>query len=220
MISTGGLSNLMGNSVVGENYFCAEGELSGDKCIIYSKPYIVGNINIAEVINSKDLNELAIVLNNVQNSKDDYPLYNINGDGVINTIDYQAMNEVLQSTGVATSGSNLNIESSNTVEVSSENVFNETVIGQYVCESGYSLVWEGMSAVCKKTLQYTCPSGYYLQIGINGVAKCYKPKKMNEACLDGGEYTSTACIKNPSNNCNGGTISSGYCRKKTQYKVK
>ena len=138
LISGGSLNNLMGNSVLNESYYCSEGKLSQDKCIIYTNPYVVGDINVDDVINTKDLQTLIISLNSNKISVNDYPWYDINGDGAINTTDIDAMDDVLNTYGVATSGTNLNIGSNvnktDSKDISSGSLYNETIIGEKVCK--------------------------------------------------------------------------------------
>ena len=143
MISSGSLSDLMGNSVVttGGSYGCPsdiDGTVSGDKCIFY-RSSLIGDIDGDGNINSSDSKLLMSELNKEGLTVKQYPWYDVNGDGTINSNDYDVINDVLQSTGTATSDGNLNFDSnvitSETAGITSGNLFNETVIGTKVCPS-------------------------------------------------------------------------------------
>ena len=158
LIGTGSLRKLMGASIdLGEAY-CEEGYTLNEEesiCTKESEPYVVGDTDNNGEVDSSDLNLLQTELNKGELSIDQYPWYDINGDGIINSNDYHAMNEVLQGTGVATSGGKLEV--SGTIGISSGNVFNETVIGNKVCSKDSML--EEDKCISIRNVSYSSSTG-------------------------------------------------------------
>ena len=131
LITTGSLSNLMGNSVANQ-FYCEDSsyKLDGDKCVkeIKTKAAVLGDVNLDEKIDEQDVKLITDYIDYIfyeegENNLSDFQikLADINQDGEVYYVDETILKEYLDGT------------------ISTYGIYQENIGVSRFCEGGYTL---------------------------------------------------------------------------------